>query len=172
MLTRALEPLTAAAFAPYGDVLAAPTAPGERALYADGLTPDRADTRISLHVNHVPPSALLFVATRMEHHPATSQTFLPLEASRFLVVVAGRAPDGGPDPVSLRGFWSPGSQGVTHHAGVWHHGMVALDRPAHFAVLMWRRDEGIDDVFVDLPAPVALRLRGRPSLDEPARGGA
>ena len=37
MLTRVLEPLTAAAFAPYGDVLAAPTAPGERALYTDGL---------------------------------------------------------------------------------------------------------------------------------------
>ena len=161
MLTRVLEPLTAAAFAPYGDVLAAPTTPGERAYYTDGLTPDRADARVSLHVNHVLPSELPFVATRMEHHPATSQTFMPLDASRFLVVVAGRAPDGGPDPESLRGFWSPGTQGITYHVGVWHHGMVVLDRPAHFAVLMWRLGEGSDDVFTELPAPVELRLRGR-----------
>ena len=163
MLTLVLEPLTAAAFAPYGDVLSAPPVPGERAFYADGLTPDGAGTRMSLHVNHVLPSALPFVATRMEHHPATSQTFIPLDASRYLVVVAGRAPDGGPDPASLKGFWSPGTQGVTYRAGVWHHGMIALDRPAHFAVLMWRRREGSDDVFVDLPAPVELRTRGRPS---------
>ena len=163
MLTLALEPLTAASFAPYGDVLAAPTVPGERAFYTDGLTPDRADARVSLHVNHVLPSELPFVATRMEHHPATSQTFMPLDASRYLVVVAGRAPDGGPDPAKLKAFWSPGTQGITYHVGVWHHGMVVLDRPAHFAVLMWRRRDGVDDVFTDLPARVELRLRQRPS---------
>ena len=161
MLTVVLEPLTAAAFAPYGDVLTAPPVPGERAFYADGLTPDRANTRVSLHVNHVLPCELPFVATRMEHHPATSQTFLPLDASRFLVVVAGRAPDGGPDLEKLKAFWSPGTQGITYHVGVWHHGMVVLDRPAHFAVLMWRLGEGSDDVFTELPAPVELRLRGR-----------
>ena len=153
-----LEPLTAAAFAPYGDVVAAPPVPGERAFYTDGLTPDRPDTRVSLHVNHVLPSELPFVATRMERHPATSQTFLPLDASRYLVVVAGRTPGGGPDPASLEAFWSAGTHGVTYRRDVWHHGMVVLDRPARFAVLMWRRIEGPDDVFTELPAPVELRL--------------
>ena len=153
-----LEPLTAAGFAPYGDVLTAPPRAGERAFYTDALTPDGAGTRVSLHVNHVLPSALPFVATRMERHPVTSQTFMPLDASRYLVVVAGRAPDGGPEPVSLRGFWSPGRQGVTYRAGVWHHGMVVLDRPARFAVLMWRRADGPDDEFADLSAPVELRV--------------
>ena len=158
MLTVVLEPLTAAAFAPYGDVVTAPPAPGDRAFYTGGLTPDRPDSRASLHVNHVLPSALPFIATRMEHHPATSPTFLPFDASRYFVVVAGRASGGGPDPASLKGFWSPGSQGVTYHAGVWHHGMVVLDWLARFAVLMWRRSKEHDDVFADLPAPVELRL--------------
>ena len=158
-----LELLTPAAFIPFGDVVAAPSRAGERAFCTDALTPDGAGTRVSLHVNHVLPTTLPFVATRMEHHPATSQTFMPLDASRYLVVVAGRLLDGVPDPSSLRAFWSPGSQGVTYRAGVWHHGMVVLDRPAHFAVLMWRRRDGVDDVFADLPAPVELRLRGRPS---------
>lgn len=153
-----LEPLTAAAFAPFGDVVSPPSSPGERAFYTDGLTPDGADARVSLHVNHVLPSALPFVARRLERHPATSQTFLPLDASRYLVLVAGSGPDGGPEARSLRGFWSHGRQGVTYHAGVWHHGMVVLDRAARFAVLMWRRGEGLDDVFADLPAPVDLRL--------------
>ena len=163
MKTLILEPLTARAFAPYGDVLVAPPVAGERAFYTGGLTPERPETRVSLHVNHVLPSDLPFVATRMERHPATSQTFLPLDASRYLVVVAERARDGGPEPAAIRGFWSAGRQGVTYHAGVWHHGMVVLDRPAHFAVLMWRRANGPDDVFADLPAPVELRLRGGPS---------
>ena len=159
MLTVVLEPLTAAAFAPYGDVVAAPPVPGERAFHTDALTPDRPDTRVSLHVNHVLPSTLPFIATQMERHPATSQTFLPLDVSRYLVVVTDRAPDGGPDPAAVRGFWSPGTHGVTYRRDVWHHGMLALDRPAHFAVLMWRRGEEPDDVFADLAAPVELRLK-------------
>ena len=120
--------------------------------------PVAAGTRVSVHVNHVLPSELPFVATRMERHPATSQTFLPLDASRYLVVVAGRAPGGGPDPASIKAFWSSGSRGVTYRRDVWHHGMVVLDRPARFAVLMWRRSDGPDDVFADLPTPVSLRL--------------
>ncbi len=161
MLTVVLEPLTARAFAPFGDVVAAPAVPGERAFHTDALTPDGDGTRVSLHVNHVLPSTLPLVATRMERHPATSQTFLPLDVSRYLVVVAERDSGGGPDPARLQGFWSPGTQGVTYRRNVWHHGMVALDRPARFAVLMWRRRDGTDDVFADLPAPVELRLKRR-----------
>ena len=153
-----LDPLTAEAFAPFGDVVAPPPSPGERAFYTGGLTPDRADARVSLHVNHVLPSTLPFVATQMERHPATSQTFLPLDVSRYLVLVAESGPGGGPDPRSLRGFWSHGRQGVTYRAGVWHHGLVVLDRAARFAVLMWRRGEGLDDNFAGLPVPVELRL--------------
>ncbi len=158
MLTLTLTPLTAASFAPYGDVVCASPVPGERALYTDRLTPDGEGTRVSLHVNHVLPSELPFLATRLERHPATSQTFLPLDASRYLVVVADRAPDGSPDPASLKGFWSSGGQGVTYRRDTWHHGMVALDRPARFAVLMWRHGEGNDDVFADLSCPVEIRI--------------
>ncbi len=153
-----LEPLTASAFAPFGDVLAGPPTPGERAYFTDGLTADRSGAGISLHVNHVTPSTLPYAAARLERHPHTSQTFIPQAVSRYVVLVAGPAPDGSPDPARLMAFWSPGSQGITYHAGVWHHGIVALDRPAHFAVLMWRSDEGQNDEFVDLLSPVELRL--------------
>ena len=151
MRSLTLEPLTAAAFVPYGDVLPGPPRAGERAFHSDALTPDVAGTRVSLHVNHVLPSELPFVVTRMERHPATSQTFLPLDASRYLVLVAGPASDGGPDPASIRGFWSPGIQGITYRRNVWHHGMVVLDRPARFAVLMWRLRDAPDDVFAGHP---------------------
>lgn len=38
MLTLTLEPLTVAASAPFGDVVAAPVVPGERAFHFDPLT--------------------------------------------------------------------------------------------------------------------------------------
>ncbi len=153
-----LQLLTAENFADFGDVLAGPLTPGERAFYSEGLQPDPGDGRISLHVNHVTPARLPYTATQLERHPNTSQTFLPLRVSRYVVLVAATRPDGRPDDGNLKGFWSPGDQGITYHAGVWHHGIVVLDQAAHFAVLMWRRGDGRDDEFADLPAPVGLQL--------------
>lgn len=74
------------------------------------------------------------------------------------MVVAETTPADGPDPADLKGFWSPGGQGVTYQVGVWHNGIVVLNAPVYFAVLMWRCSEGPDDVFMDLPAPVVLWL--------------
>ena len=69
-----------------------------------------------------------------------------------VVLVAESRPGSGSDARSLRGFWSHGRQGVTYRAGVWRRGLVVLDRAACFAVLMWRRGEGLDDAFADPPA--------------------
>ena len=153
-----LQPLSAAAFAGFGAVLAPPPTAGERAFFSNGLTTNTPEADISLHVNHVLPSPLPYTATRLERHAHTSQTFLPLQVSRYVVLVAAALPHGRPDPERLAGFWSPGGQGVSYHAGTWHHGIIVLDRPAHFAVLMWRLGGGRDDEFADLAAPVTVRL--------------
>ena len=72
--------------------------------------------------------------------------------------VPGESATGRIEVTAMAGGASPGTRGVTYRRDVWHHGMVVLDRPARFAVLMWRRRDGTDDVFADLPAPVELRL--------------
>ncbi len=154
----ALQPLEADAFAPFGEVLSGPRRPGERAFYDSALGSPRADARMGLHVNHVTPSTLPYVVDQLERHPFSSQTFLPLDVSRFVVVVAPTGPNGGPDSGQARAYLSPGTLGVTYHAGVWHHRIVALDRPGRFAVLMWRVAPAVDDEFVDLGRAIELSL--------------
>lgn len=154
----ALEPLEVGAFAPFGDVLCGPERAGERVFHDSALGSPRTDARMRLHVNHVAPATLPYVVGQLERHPFTSQTFLPLDVSRYIVVVAPAGPDGGPDSGQAKAFWAPGTLGVTYRAGVWHHGIITLDRPARFAVLMWRVAPTVDDEFFDLDRKIELRF--------------
>jgi ureidoglycolate lyase len=48
----------------------------------------------------------------------------------------------------------PGTRGVIYAPGVWHMGATVLDRPGHFAVLMYRGGPD-DDEFRAVP-PMTL----------------
>ena len=153
-----LRELTPAAFAPFGDVLAAPPEVGGRAFFSAGLTTGSgAGEGPSLHVNHVAAASPPIRAVRLERHPRTSQTFVPLDAARYVVLVAESNADGEPDPARMHGFVAPGDVGVTYRAGLWHHGMIALDRPGRFAVLWWRGDGDTHTEFAELADPPQLR---------------
>jgi ureidoglycolate lyase len=142
------QPLTAEAFAPYGDVLAAPTDPG-RAYYEGGLGNARPGAHASLSMVHrVPIAGLPFEANLLERHEFSSQTFLPLEAGRWVVIVCPHAAAGGPDLGGLRAFIARPDQGVTYRMNTWHHGLTVLDRPARLAVFMWRDGTKGDEEFV------------------------
>src|SRR2546422_10366046 len=92
------ESLTEKAFAPYGDLLAAPAEFG-RAYFDEGLRTSRATAWPSLSVSHVRPLPSLPLEARvMERHEFSSQSFLPLDVARWLVVVAPAGADGGPHP--------------------------------------------------------------------------
>lgn len=150
-----LEPLTAEAFAPFGEVLTPPT-PGKRDHFERALTNGRPAAWPSLSLVHVDTAATLpLVARRLERHPASSQSFVPLGPVPFLVVVAPKRGNGGPDPDGLRAFAAGGGQGVTYGADVWHHPLTVLAAPARFAIWMWRDGTAGDEAFVDIP-PVRL----------------
>lgn len=152
------QPLSVEAFAPYGDVLAPPTEPG-RVYFEKGLKNGRAGARPSLAVTHARPlAALPLRATTLERHEFSSQSFIPLDVSRWLVVVAPYGADGGPDPSRAVAFVAGPGQGVTYHMGTWHHGFTALDRPACFAILMWRDGTGSDEEFRQLAAPFTVQV--------------
>src|SRR5256712_13396632 len=92
------ESLTEKAFAPYGDLLAAPAEFG-RAYFDEGLRTSRATAWPSLSVSHVRPLPSLPLEARvMERHEFSSQSFLPLDVARWLVVVAPAGARGGPHP--------------------------------------------------------------------------
>lgn len=143
------------AFAPFGDLIASP-----RSLpnidFSGTLDNQRDAARTTLYTTVVEPVALPVRLEKMERHRFSSQTFLPLEASRYLVCVASHGKDGQPDPAALRAFIVPAGVGVTYRANVWHHPMMALDRRASFAVVMWRDGSAGDEEFVDLAEPLRV----------------
>ncbi|UPY38238.1 ureidoglycolate lyase [Sediminicoccus sp. KRV36] len=151
-----LEPLTAEAFRPFGDVMD-PPALGERpALGASVVARDGASTP-TLAFNHAAPVALPLLATQMERHNRSAQCFVPMDVSRWVVMVA---PDrgGAPDIAGLRGFLVRGDQAVNYHLGSWHHPLRVLDRPARFAILMWTTGHKPDDEeWATLEEAVELR---------------
>ena len=153
------QPLSEAAFAPYGDVLEAPREIG-RTYFEKGLQSARPKAWPSLSVAHVKPLAKLPLEAKvMERHEFSSQSFMPLDVGRWLAVVAPSGADGGPDPSGAVAFLVQPGQGVTYHMGTWHHPLTALDRPARFAVFMWRDGTTADEEFRTLAAPFTVEVQ-------------
>ena len=148
-------PISEAAFAPFGTVVEYGTAEGRRSLVAE-LRNSRAEARPHLDFATVGGRRLPLTATVMERHSYSSQSFVPIDVARYLVVVAPHAPAGGPDLTQIRAFAASGRQSVTYHADVWHHPLTPLDRGGVFAVLTFRTGGEGDEEFATLPEPVRL----------------
>jgi len=145
------QPLTQEAFAPFGDVIDMPREAG-RFYYDDALGNLRSQAAASLSVAlkaETPERPL--TSALMERHEFSSQTFIPIDVGRWLIVVAPHAATGGPDMAEARAFIADGAAGVTYRANTWHHGLTTLDRPGRFAVFMWKAGAQ-DEEFVSVPA--------------------
>lgn len=126
-------PLTADAFAPYGDVL---EAKGDHRLINAGLCQrfhDRAkldiEGRTGISIFHAAPRSLPYTFDLIERHPLGSQAFVPLTAHPFLVIVA-RDPETPP-----AAFVTNGTQGINLHRSIWHGVLTPLYAPGLFAVI-------------------------------------
>ncbi|MBA4352246.1 MAG: Ureidoglycolate hydrolase [Rhodobacter sp.] len=129
------EPLTATAFAPFGDVL---EATGDFRLINAGLCQrhhDRAaldfgaDGRAGLSIFKAEPRALPYSFDLIERHPDGSQAFIPMSDHPFLVIVST-----GPE-ATPRAFLTNGAQGINLHRGTWHGVLTPLQAPGLFAVV-------------------------------------
>jgi ureidoglycolate lyase len=151
-----VELLAAEPFAPFGEVLAVP--PGAGRTYFDrALSNLRPSARPSLSLSRKEDlSSLPLVARQMERHEFSSQSFVPIEVGRWLVLVAPHSEVGGPDMRRARAFLAGPRQGVTYGANVWHHPLAIFDRPAAFAVYMWLEGGKGDEEFFALPAAVTI----------------
>ena len=145
-----------AAFARYGRILGPPDAAGARRFYSDALHTRPDDSAPILHVNAVAPSRLPLTVTGVERHPHAAQCFVPLDVGRYVVLAMPDGADGGPDPARALAFVLPGTRGVIFHPGAWHLGATVLDRPGHFAVLMWRGGRRADDEFRAVPPLILM----------------
>jgi ureidoglycolate lyase len=128
------EPLTAAAFAPFGDVL---DATGDFRLINAGLCQrhhDRAqintgDAKTGISIFKAQPRTLPYSFDLIERHPEGSQAFIPMSEHPFLVIVA-EGPQATP-----RAYLTNGAQGINLHRGTWHGVLTPLRGPGLFAVV-------------------------------------
>lgn len=151
--------LTEAAFAPFGTLVEYSATETRRMLVGE-LQNKRAEARANLDFATVAKQALPITAAVMERHVFSSQSFVPVDVARYLVVVAPDAPAGGPDMARARVFAATGRQSVTYGAGVWHHPLTPLDSDGVFAIVTFRAGDKQDEEFITLPEPVRLGVPG------------
>jgi len=132
------RPLTASAFAPFGDVLDASGTP-DRMINQDrcGRFHDRArldfgDGRAGISLFRSAVETLPCKLEMMERHPQGSQAFIPMSLAAFLVVVA---PDDNGTPGGPLAFLTAPGQGVNLLRGTWHGVLTPLAAPGLFAVV-------------------------------------
>lgn len=152
------RPLTAAAFAPYGDVLetrgdARAINDGHALRFHDLAGLDMGEGgRAIVSIFRSTPPAYPFPIRMMECHPVGSQAFMPLSGRRYLVVVA---PAGRFDADKIEAFVASPTQGVNLRKGVWHHFNLALDAESDFLVID-REGPGENLDEVTLPEGIVL----------------
>ena len=92
----------------------------------------------------------------LERHPHSTQSFLPIQAGRWLVVVAPTAADGSPDLAGVRAFIAGPEDAICIGRNIWHAGLTVLDRPAQFGMIMWKAENGEDGVLHTLAEPLSI----------------
>ncbi|WP_319567454.1 ureidoglycolate lyase [Cohaesibacter marisflavi] len=138
-----IAPLSAEAFAPFGDILEANGAPtkiinqGFCGRYHDLAALDFVasgdeDGRAGISLFDAQPRSLPYCLDMVERHPLGSQAFLPMSMNAFLVIVA---PDDGGKPGRPQAFETTPGQGINFHRNVWHGVLTPLKAPGLFAVV-------------------------------------
>jgi ureidoglycolate lyase len=136
--TLVAAPLTAEAFAPFGDVL---ETTGDSFPINGGMCDryhDRArmefvgDGRAGISLAASRPYPLPLTFDLVERHPLGSQAFVPISEDPFLVVVA---PDEDGRPGTPLAFLTGPGQGVNYLRNVWHGVLTPLARPGRFLIV-------------------------------------
>ena len=156
--------LTPEAFAPFGQVVSAGLRPGASANqgtavrfdFCADLLSTRPQAKPNLAVFRSEAGSLPHRVALLERHPCSTQVFLPMIVTRYLVCVAPTLPGGGPDVDALVAFTCAPGQGVAYAPGTWHHPMVALDQPGEFAMLAWEDGTPRDCEVQPLAAPLLV----------------
>ena len=153
----AIEPLSADAFAPFGQVIE--TAGANHYPINGGMTERYHDlakvelggvhARPLISIFHGQPYSLPLSLKLVERHPLGSQAFYPLSDRPFLVIVAE---DVSGTPATPRAFRTAPGQGVNIAMNTWHGVLTPLDVDAAFLVVD-RGGDGInlEEYFFDTP---------------------
>jgi ureidoglycolate lyase len=128
--------------------------------YADALAAGDGEGAALLSVvrTELPAGGDALAVRRMERHPHSAQTLIPLSGGRYCAVVAPSLPDGRPDMDRARAFVGGPGDAIVYPRNAWHASVIPLDGPVEMAIAMWRRTAADDTVLFELEAPVAVSL--------------
>lgn len=142
-ITVPLQPLSAAQFAAFGDVIECTGQPlsinqGKTERYHALSLPQVAGEGASISISifrNLRASSLPLQIDMLERHPQGSQSFIAMDGQVFVIVVALPLNDWQPDEGQVCAFLSNGQQGITYAKGVWHHPLITLEAPSNFLVV-------------------------------------
>ena len=106
-------------FAPFGAFLEPPAGVGDRSVFSEWLEPVPGLSQ-QCHLNRVTPSTLPLTVEQVERHPHTSQLFLPMAVSHYLVTVM---PSDAAGPLTARMPWPSSSPVRWEWSTIRGHGM-------------------------------------------------
>lgn len=161
-MTLQLQPLTAEAFAPYGDVIERradrrlPMNADRFTRYNDLASVDVGNEAAAVNVSIIDcvvVSSLPYDITVLERHPKGSQAFIPLDQKPFVVVVTDAA--SAPDLSRLQAFRSDGRQGINMHRGVWHIPLIGFSEGQTLLIVDYKGGNNCDTF--ELTTPVRLQ---------------
>ncbi len=152
------EPLTAQAFADFGEVLEVGGPPdkiinqGKCGRHHDLAGLDFSGGRAGISLFNAELRQMPYRLELLERHPLGSQAFLPMSQSRFLVTVAE---DDGGRPGPVRAFIARAGQGVNLRRNVWHGVLCPLDGSGLYGVID-RIGEGdnLEEHWLDVPVTI------------------
>lgn len=135
------EPLTAEAFAPFGDVIERAGRNsytinyGKTERFSDLALLDTLDNggKPTVSIFRSQPAEFPMCVLVMERHPMSSQAFIAMERKPFLTIVAPRGER--PEVDKIRLFIVGAEQGINYHRGVWHHYLFSPEGERDFLCL-------------------------------------
>lgn len=135
------EPLTQAAFAPFGDVIETSSSTDQfdinygqtrRFNQLSNIDANDEQGQPAISIFRSQAISLPFGLKVMERHPLGSQSFIPKGQSRYLVIVALA---GEFEIKNLKAFIASPEQSITYHKGTWHHYNLVLEANSDFIVI-------------------------------------
>ena len=179
------EPLDRKAFSPFGDVLAPDDTRLDNrdllsmgyAKMSDAVESTRLDdfdvldywggiatiSREAMWLGYLQPKKRDLAFSWFERHLKGTQTFIPLNGARSLIVVAPPYEADNPAAVpkldEVRAFVLDGTMGINLHPGTWHWTPFPLDDSSDFIILV-RESVADDDLnFIDLEKRLNARIQ-------------
>lgn len=131
-------PITNKDFSPFGDLIELGSVEpklineGHCKRYSDLAKFDIYNGETGISLFHANIRQLPYQLTLLERHPLGSQTFIPMDGSTFMLIVAQDKND---EPENPKAFLIGSNQGINIHRNVWHGVLTPLSGSGLFTVV-------------------------------------